>query len=139
MSYSRRDLGQLLPLLAAARASAQSSARLPSHAYRFEDLPVKTNGQNQSRAILNGEMHTGMPIEVHMTDLAAGLSPHPPHKHEHEEMVLMVEGQLDATVNGQTTRLTPGSLVYFASNDEHGTRNPGPGTARYFVVAIGRG
>ncbi|HXS95749.1 MAG TPA: cupin domain-containing protein [Candidatus Limnocylindrales bacterium] len=137
MTCSRRDLTLLLPLLAA-RASAQPAAKLPTRVYRFEDLPVKTNGQNQSRAILNGQTHEGMALEVHMTDLAAGASPHPPHKHVHEEMVMLIEGQLDATIGGETTRLSPGSVIFFASGDEHGTRNPGPGRARYFVVALGR-
>jgi uncharacterized cupin superfamily protein len=137
MTYSRRDLGMLLPVLAAAGASAQTSSKLPSHVYQFEDLPVRTNGQNQSRAVLNGETHSGFFIEVHISDLGAGLSPHPPHKHVHEEMVLLLEGQLDATVGGQTSRMTPGSIAYFASGDEHGTRNPGPGRARYTVLALG--
>jgi len=138
MTLSRRDLATLLPVLAAADAAAQTSSKLTSHVYKFEDLPVRTNGQNQSRAILKGETYTGLPLEVHMTDLAAGMAPHPPHHHVHEEMVLLLEGQLDVTITGQTTRATAGSAIYFASGDEHGMRNPGPGRARYFVVALGR-
>jgi quercetin dioxygenase-like cupin family protein len=127
----------LLPALAATTAAQQKDA-LPSKAFRFEDLPVKTNGLNKSRAVLNGETHSHFQIELHMTELAAGQAPHAPHKHVHEEIVLLREGLLDVTVNGQTTRLTPGSVVYFASGEEHGSRNPGPGSAQYFVMALGR-
>ncbi len=138
MKYSRRNFGMLLPALAASQLSAQeSSKRLPSKAFPFESLPTKVNGTNKSHAVLDGETHSGFPVEVHVTELPAGQSPHPPHKHVHEEMFLMQAGILDATVNGKTQRLTPGSVCYVNSNDEHGVHNPGPDRAEYFVVALG--
>ncbi len=73
-----------------------------------------------------------------MTELPAGESPHPPHRHVHEEMFSLQSGVLNATVNGVTTRLTPGSVFFARSNDEHGVVNPGPGTAVYCVTAFGR-
>ncbi len=137
MSVSRRDLGLVLPALAAA-ASAQESRNLPSRAYVYEELPVKTNGLNHSRAVFNGDNHAGIPVELHMTELAAGQAPHPPHHHVHEEIVMLHQGVLDATIKGETKRVTAGSVLYLASNDEHGWRNPGPGTAQYFVLALGK-
>jgi quercetin dioxygenase-like cupin family protein len=134
---SRRDLGLILPALAAT-ASAQENKTLPSKAFKYEDLPVKINGQNKSRAVLKGETHSGFPIELHMTELGAGQAPHPPHKHVHEELLMLQQGTLDITIQGQASQVTAGSIVYLASNDEHGWRNPGPGTAQYFVIALGR-
>jgi mannose-6-phosphate isomerase-like protein (cupin superfamily) len=128
----------LLPALAAGRLSAQeSSKRLPSKALRFEDLPVKVSATNRSHAVIDGETHSGFPVEVHVTELPAGQAPHPPHQHVHEEMFLIQTGVLDATVNGKTTRLTPGSVCYVNSGDLHGVVNPGPERAEYFVVALG--
>ena len=141
MNVSRRDLALLFPALAVSGAQAQSGgepAKLPSKAFAFEDLPVKTNGANKSRAIQNGLTHSGYAIEVHETDLAPGQAPHAPHHHVHEEMVIVVEGTIEFTVNGKSTRLGPGSVAYAASNDEHGQRNVGDTTARYVVVALGR-
>jgi mannose-6-phosphate isomerase-like protein (cupin superfamily) len=137
--YSRRNLGMLLPALAASRLPAQeSSKRLPSKAFKFEDLPTKVNAnQSKSHAVLNGETHSGFRVEVHITELPAGASPHPPHRHLHEEMFMLQSGILDATVNGKTERLTPGSVFYIDSNQEHGVRNPGPERAEYFVIALG--
>jgi mannose-6-phosphate isomerase-like protein (cupin superfamily) len=138
MKTSRRMFSMLLPALAAARLPAQdSSKRLPSRAFPFEDLPVKLNAGNKSHAVLDGETHSGFPIEVHVTELPAGHSPHPPHKHVHEEMFLIQAGILEATVSGKKTRLTPGSVCYVNSNEEHGVFNPGPERAEYFVVALG--
>ncbi len=132
MNYSRRDLGLLLPALAAASGQAQSKV-LPSKVYKYEDLPVR----GSSRAVLNGETHSGFPIELHITELAPGQAPHPPHKHIHEEVLMLRSGMLDATILGETTRVTAGSVLYLASNDLHGWRNPGPDPAQYFVISLG--
>ena len=139
MEFSRRDLAFLLPALAAAQTPAVTPpAALPSRAMRFEDLPLKHNGANSSRAMLNGVTHSGFAIEVHQSELAPGEQPHAPHRHVHEEMVLLWEGTIDYMVNGVTTRLGPGSAAYAASNDEHGFKNVGDKPARYFVVAFGK-
>jgi quercetin dioxygenase-like cupin family protein len=128
----------LLTALGASRAPAQElSKRLSSNAFKFEDLPAKTNETSTSHAVLDGENHSGFPVEVHVTELPAGQSPHAPHKHIHEEIMMIQAGILDATVNGKTQRLTPGSVFYVNSNDEHGVHNPGPDRAEYFVVALG--
>jgi quercetin dioxygenase-like cupin family protein len=138
VNYSRRDLRMLLPILAATSAVAQPKMALPSKAFKYDDLPVHINGENKGRAVMNGDTHSSFQVEVHLTELGEGQAPHPPHKHVHEEMLLLQSGTVDVTINGQTTRLTPGSVAYVASNDQHGWRNPGPGHAQYFVVAFGR-
>jgi quercetin dioxygenase-like cupin family protein len=136
VNYTRRDLGLLLPALAVASGRAQQKA-LPSKAFKYEDLPVRGNGPSKSRAVLNGETHSGFPIELHITELGPGQAPHPPHQHVHEELLMLRSGMLDATILGQTTRVTAGSVVYLASNDLHGWRNPGPDPAQYFVISLG--
>ena len=138
MNYTRRDIA-LLPLVAAAAVSTASAGTpLPSKAYRFEDLPVKTNGKNSSRAVLDGETHTGYAIDMHMTELGPGEAPHAPHHHAHEEMVMIHEGTLEVTISGRSTRIGPGSTAFVASNEEHGWRNVGTTRALYFVLALGR-
>jgi quercetin dioxygenase-like cupin family protein len=138
VKYSRRDLRLLLPALASAKALAQPAKVLPAGVFRYEDLPVRVNGLNKGRNVLNGETHSGFQIEIHLTELGPGQEPHPPHKHLHEEMVLLERGTLDVTIDGHTTRLTPGSVAYVASNHEHGWKNPGDSPTEYFVIALGR-
>ena len=135
---SRRDLALLLPAVAAAQEKPQP-AKLASKSFRYEDLPVKDSGQNRQRAVLNGLTHSGFAVETHLTELGPGQAPHAPHKHVHEEMVMLQTGQLDVTIEGKTTRLTPGSVAFVASNELHGWKNPGPDRAQYFVIALGAG
>ena len=137
MKYSRRDLGLLLPALTAGSASPQTSA-LPSKIFRFEDLAVRSSGRNRMRAVLEGATHAGVPIELHITELAPGEAPHPPHHHLHEEMILMLEGTVEVTIVDHHATLGPGSSAFVASNEQHGWRNVGNTAARYFVLALGR-
>jgi quercetin dioxygenase-like cupin family protein len=136
MSYTRRDLSLLLPVLAAASGAAQTPA-LPSKTYNFADLPVRPNGQNSGRAILNGTTHAGFPVELHMTELAPGAAPHAPHRHLHEEMVMLHQGTLEVTISGRVSTIGPGSAAYVASGELHGWRNVGTDRAQYFVLALG--
>jgi quercetin dioxygenase-like cupin family protein len=137
MNFSRRDLSLVLPLLAAAKGKAQGQA-LASQMHRYEDLKVTGNGPNHARSILAGELHTGIAIELHETELAPGQMPHPPHHHVHDEMVLIREGTLEVTIAGKSETMGPGSVGFAASGEEHGWRNVGTDRARYFVLALGR-
>lgn len=128
---------QLSLLLAALPARGQNPA-LPSKTFRYEDLPVRPsgNGQNKSRPVLDGKTHTGFRVEMHETELGAGLAPHPPHKHVHEEMVIVNEGTIEVTIGDAVSKLGPGSVAYVESNIEHGWRNIGTGRARYYVLTL---
>ena len=138
MTYSRRDLCLLAAALAAPRGAAAQKTALPSKAFPYEELPVWKSGANESRPILSGELHNGCYVEVHQTRLAPGGMPHPAHHHLHEEMFLVREGTLEATISGKSTQLGPGSVAFAGSNDEHGIRNPGTTPTEYFVVAFGK-
>lgn len=137
MNIPRRNFGLVLPFLAAARAGGESKA-LPSAFFEYEELPVKASGDNKSRAFFNGMTHTGYLIEMHETELPAGSAPHPPHHHEHEELIVIREGILEVTIAGKSRRLGPGSVAFAASNEEHGVKNAGDSRARYFIIALGQ-
>jgi mannose-6-phosphate isomerase-like protein (cupin superfamily) len=137
MDATRRSLLQSLPMLAALSAFAADDAPISSFVKPYGEMPAKQNGQNESRPILNGLTHTGEHLEVHETILAAGAEPHPPHRHVHEELFLLMKGTVSVTINGKTTLIGPGSAAFVHSNELHGVRNPGPEKAQYFVVAVG--
>lgn len=134
----------MLPALGTIAVSKAGAAELPalrSVTKTFGELPSRTsgaNGRNITHAIFDGLARNNFRIEAHETELGPGEEPHPPHRHVHEEMMLMVDGALDFTVNGKTTRLDPGGFGFAGSNDEHGVKNPSAtARARYFVIAFG--
>jgi quercetin dioxygenase-like cupin family protein len=73
-------------------------------------------------------------LEVHETTLNPGKSPHAPHKHPNEEMLVIRQGTVEALVNGEWKRVGPGSVIFNASNKLHGLRNVGTEPAVYTVI-----
>ena len=58
-----------------------------------------------------------------------------PHYHEqHVDSFYMLEGELEFTVEGQTLRAGPGTLVSVPPRVVHAFTNPGPGRARFLNV-----
>lgn len=137
MESTRRSLLVALPMLAASAAFAADSQPLRSFIKPYGQLPVKSNGRNSFRPILDGVTHSGDHLEVHETTLGPGSSPHPPHRHKHEELFLMMKGSLAVTIEGKTTAIGPGAAAFVHSDELHGVHNPGNEDAQYFVVATG--
>jgi quercetin dioxygenase-like cupin family protein len=134
---TRRSLLQLIPMLAASSAFAADSPVFSSFIKAYSDLPVKKNGLSESRPILDGVTHSGDHLEVHETTLVPGDSPHPPHRHPHEELFLVMKGTVAVTIEAKTTAIGPGSAAFVRSNEYHGVINPGTEDTQYFVVEIG--
>lgn len=120
--------------MAVAKAQKPSLPVLPSKAYKFDDLVLK----GTSRAVFDGVTHTGYHVDLHETELAPGAAPHAPHRHEHEEMIMLREGTLEVMIEGNVNTVGPGAVVYAASNELHGWKNVGTTKAQYFVIALGR-
>ena len=73
-------------------------------------------------------------LEIHITTLNPGETPHPPHKHPDEELLIVKEGTVESLVNGELKRVGPGSVIFQASNQMHGIRNVGDVPATYHVI-----
>jgi len=117
--------------------SAKEAAKtVPTLVSVFEKMQLTPYGDNWRRPVLEGVNRAGYEIELHLTELAPGSEPHPPHRHAHEEIVMLQKGTVDVTIEGETTRLTPGSVVYVASNQFHGWRNVGNSPSLYFIIAL---
>jgi len=75
-------------------------------------------------------------LEMHVTTLAPGKSPHTPHRHPHEEIMILRSGTLEVLQNGVTRHASAGAVIFEASNELHGLRNPGPDSATYVVIRL---
>lgn len=137
MNQLGKELGPALHKAVASPFAAGVKNTLPSKIYQFDDLPARTAGNLIFRGILDGTIFEGCHISLHESDLAPHSRPHPLHRHRHEEMVFVVEGTLEFTVNGKATRAGQGSVLFAGSHDEHGIFNPESTHAKYFVLALG--
>jgi len=138
MAWSRRDFALVLPaVLTALDLRADEPGRFPSEVYVFDDLPVRHSDQLEFRPIVTGKTVDGCNVAVHESKLAPKSAPHPPHHHNGEEIFLMLDGTLEVTINGNSSRISRGSVAFIGSGDEHGIFNPGDTPARYYVIELG--
>jgi quercetin dioxygenase-like cupin family protein len=138
MNLSRRELAALLPALAAANAAAQTApARmLPSKIYHNSQIPYEGDQKKKGRRFFYGANRSSFNLEMHETILGAGTETHAPHKHLHEEIVIVIEGTVETYLEGKTDTAEAGSVIYFASNQMHSARNAGGTPCRYYVIEL---
>jgi quercetin dioxygenase-like cupin family protein len=137
MNFSRRELTALLPALAVA-ASAQTppAGLLPSKIYHNNQIPYEGDQKKKGRRFFYGANRSGFNLEMHETILGPGMETHAPHKHVHEEIVIVIEGTVEAYLEGKTETAEAGSVIYFASNQMHSARNAGGTPCRYYVIEL---
>jgi quercetin dioxygenase-like cupin family protein len=138
MNISRRDLAFLLPALTAASAAAQQPAveTMTSKAYPSDRIPYIGDDKKKGRQFFLSATHAGFKVEMHETILGPGIETHPPHKHEHEEIIIVTEGTVEANMEGNKHTVPAGSVLVFGSNQMHNARNVGRTPCRYYVVEL---
>ena len=138
MEFSRRDLGFLLPALAAGKAAGQSpqAGTLASKVYHDGQIVYEGDAKKKGRRFFYGKTHGGFNLEMHETVLGEGTETHAPHKHEHEEIVIVAEGAVETYLEGKTEIAEAGSVIYFGSNQMHSARNAGRAPCGYYVVEL---
>src|SRR6201998_2942557 len=134
---SRRDV--MVALVAAACtaggfAGAEELPMLGSAGFDWNSVAAKPTESGSVRSFFKGRTPTLEQLEVHVTTLNPGKSPHPPHRHPNEEMIIVRQGTLEALADGERKRGGPGSVLFFGSNPLHGWRNVGTDPAVYHVI-----
>lgn len=66
--------------------------------------------------------------------LNAGKSPHAPHVHAEEEVMVIESGHGEIVCDGKTTPIGPGSVMYSAPNVRHGITNTGDEPIVFYYV-----
>jgi mannose-6-phosphate isomerase-like protein (cupin superfamily) len=66
--------------------------------------------------------------------LDAKQTPHPPHTHVEEEVMVIEQGHGDIDVDGKITKVGPGSVMYTAPNVSHGIVNTGDTPIVFYFI-----
>lgn len=106
---------------------------MKSTVFDWEKVRVIPTSKGARRDLFDTATATLDRFECHITTLNAGEVPHAPHRHPDEELIIVKDGTLEVTINGESQIAGPGCVLFFASNDLHGLRNAGDATATYFV------
>jgi quercetin dioxygenase-like cupin family protein len=100
----------------------------------WDALAVKTTAVGETRAVFDHPTPTLEKFEMHITTLKPGMQSHAVHQHAWEEMLLVKEGDLEVSINGQLQHAGPGALIFYASHDPHNAKNAGTTPATYYVI-----
>jgi len=128
-----------LSLVAVTSLLAQSTPEKPvmhSRTIDYNSLVAKPTKPGETRRVFDNPTATFADFECHVTTLNPGEMPHPSHHHPDEEFLVIRVGTLTVTVNGKPQVLGPGSIAFFASNEEHSVKNTGTTQANYTVFKI---
>jgi mannose-6-phosphate isomerase-like protein (cupin superfamily) len=79
-------------------------------------------------------------VTCHASTLGPGQCPHPPHRHEEEELLLVLSGEVDlvlpdekASKGSDRVRLKAGAFVYYPANFAHTLETAGDRPANYLM------
>ena len=117
-------------------AAAQSPSKAVMRSRVFDSIRIKpeTTKAGQRREVFDAPTVTLERFASHITTLNPGQAPHPAHRHPEEELMIVREGSVEVMLNGQPTHVDTGGMIFCASNEMHGIRNPGTVPATYYVV-----
>jgi quercetin dioxygenase-like cupin family protein len=136
---NRRELFAALAATAVAGdalAFADPAHVMGSHVFNWNSLTDKPNANGSVRTVCSTPTATLENLEIHITTLDPGKSPHPPHKHPNEELIILRQGTVETLSNGEWIRVGPGSIIFNGSNQLHGLKNVGTEPAIYHVVNV---
>jgi len=131
----------LLPLVAIAtfaalppsQAAATPPTQLTSAVFDWEKLAVTPTAKGARRDVFDGPTPTLDKAHCHITTLNPGEKSGEPVLHLQEEYIIIKEGQVEATHDGQTQTVGPGSVIFFAARSVTRLRNVGTTPCTYFV------
>ncbi|WP_250467831.1 cupin domain-containing protein [Caballeronia sp. GAFFF2] len=107
--------------------------------FMLNDNPVEYDfGGSRARLLVSGNHTDDAYCMLEMFSPAGRATPM--HRHENEEeTLLMLEGELDAIVDGTRHRLLAGSTAVLPRGSRHQLINSGAQTARYLVICTPAG
>ena len=151
-TISRREVVMMLPVLAVAQAaeadqgtpaapasqapSGPQTTPLPAKVYHSAEIPYKGDGKKKARRFFFGPEQSGYNLEMHETVLGPGVETHPPHTHGHQEIIILVEGTVQVSMDGRTDTVEAGSVIFYEPDRPHNLRNTGTVPCRYYVVEL---
>lgn len=124
----------LTALIAMVACAQQTGQPIVSKVYSLQSIPAEKKAASERRQILEGSGAVLDYLEIHTTTIEPGKAAHASHHHPEEEMIIVKEGQLKVTINGQSRILGPGSVALAIPGDEHGFENTGDTKAAYYVL-----
>lgn len=120
--------------LAAVAIAQPAPEVMGSTAVDWNSMTARKTKVGEARQVFRAPTATLDELELHITTLMPGQSPHEPHQHPDEEVIIIREGIVETLLGTRTQRVGPGSVIFQAANQPHAIRNVGDTPATYHVI-----
>lgn len=100
-------------------------------------LPVDETIGWKPHGIFCGQTRNVPQLACHASSLMPGRTPHPPHQHEEEELLIVLAGEVDlALPDGENKRrkMAAGDFIYYPSGFSHSLEAVGQTAANYLML-----
>jgi mannose-6-phosphate isomerase-like protein (cupin superfamily) len=116
------------------RADVVSSQTVTLQSVAMKDFRDQGNPVGTIGLYVNGETPASTKFVTGRFVLDPGKTPHAPHTHLEEEVMIVESGQGEIFCDGKTTRVGPGSVMFTTPNAPHGITNTGTTPLVFYFV-----
>ncbi len=132
-SVNRRTILQTLAA-GLALAARGESAGIPDEVVTKVKAKLTTQSFGDQRVYLDGSTEQLKALSVGSLQLKGGQSPHPPHAHPEEEILLVADGRCEISIGDKITKAGPGCVMYVGANHVHGITNTSNAPMTFYYI-----
>lgn len=133
---SRLDTNRIVP----APPLVTTGRQMITTAIHSIELPIDPASDWQPFQAFCGPTAALLEMSCHASTLAPGRSPHPPHAHLAEELLIPLRGEVELVIaagpddpSPRRERVDPGCVAYYPAGQHHTIHNVGRGHAGYLM------
>jgi XRE family transcriptional regulator, regulator of sulfur utilization len=108
--------------------------KLVSNVYDWASLQIIPTTKGERRDVFDGPTTTLDKAHCHISTLKPGENSGEPRRHLQEEIIIVKEGLVEATYDGNVQTVGPGSIFHFTANAVTRLRNAGDTPCTYIVI-----
>jgi quercetin dioxygenase-like cupin family protein len=109
-------------------------ARMNSNVFDWNALAFAATKNGRRVQVFDAPTGTLDNFHCHITQRNPGENTGPLHRHPQEELVIVKEGTLEVNIDGRKQIAGPGSMIFFAVNENENMTNIGTTPATYYVL-----
>ena len=120
--------------LAFERAKEVSSGTINLDQLEMASFKDKDELVGKNGVYLSGDTPASTKFATGRFILEPGKTPHAPHTHVEEEVMIIESGHGEIICDGKTTKVGPGSIMYTTPNTSHGITNTGSDPIVFYYI-----
>ena len=105
-----------------------------SFVMNWNDMAVKKTDKGSTRQLFDRQTAMLNRFDIHVTQLNEGFNSHPPHTHKNEEIILMLDGNAEMSIDTEHPKANGGGAVLLTSMIPHNLTNVGKTPCLYFAI-----